>query len=49
LFNSLGFDSDHVYLLSDAKKKPLEGSTELHSALTYSNNIWIPIALDVRT
>nr|AFZ78833.1 apolipophorin-like protein [Coptotermes formosanus] len=42
----VGFDSDHVYLLSDAKKKVLEGNTELHNALTYSNNIWIPIALD---
>ncbi|PNF29921.1 hypothetical protein B7P43_G07271 [Cryptotermes secundus] len=42
----VGFDSHHVYLLSDAKKKVLEGSTELHNALTYHNNIWIPIALD---
>jgi hypothetical protein len=46
---SLGFDSHHVYLLSDAKKKVLEGSTELHNALSYSSNIWIPIALDVCT
>jgi len=42
----VGFDSENVYSLTDAKKKVLEGSTELHSALTYSNNIWIPIALD---
>jgi hypothetical protein len=49
MFCSVGFDSQHVYLLSDAKKKVLEGSTELHNVLTYRNNIWIPIALDVCT
>ncbi|WP_147291044.1 VWD domain-containing protein, partial [Alteriqipengyuania lutimaris] len=42
----VGFDSDHVYVLSDAKKKVLEGSTELRNNLVYQNNIWIPIALD---
>lgn len=41
----VGFDSEHVYTLEDAKKKPLEGSTELRSHLKHDFDNCIKYAL----
>ena len=41
----VGFDSDHVYTIGDAKKKPLEGSSELREHLKNESDSCIKVAL----
>lgn len=36
--NVVGFDYDNAYILTDSKKKPLEGSSELKNNLILSEN-----------
>jgi len=41
----VGFDSEYVYTIGDAKKKPLEGSTELRDHLKNESDTCIKVAL----
>ena len=45
----VGFDSEHVYTIGDAKKKPLEGSSELREHLKNESDACIKVALGVST